>query len=452
MTRVALYSRVSTEEQAKYGFSIEAQKSELQKYAIEHNYAIVDEYVDEGVSGGKLHRPELDRMLNDVRKNKIDMILFVKLDRWFRSVSYYYKVQEVLDQYNVAWKCTQEDYETETSAGKFKVNIMLSVNQQFKDATSERIKSVFKYKNENGYYITQSVPFGYKTQKTDGGLKIVIDEEKKQIVNEVFLMLSQTNSIRKTVLTINEKYGTSFNHESMKKFITNSLYIGKYRNNDNFCEPYVSESFQNDIAQRITKAPQRKTTENRTYLLQGLIRCKECNNLFSSSMHNCRNHGKTYKYPIYKCRTHYSKGKNICGNAKQIFEVTLEKTFLKTVRAELENKLISIQFHNKNLSASSRQADLKKIENKINRLNELYIEGNIEKNKYDVKMTQYKEEIQKAKENSTIISTKEIEDILNSNFEELYTTWDRETKKAFLLNLIDYISVDKEGNTEFFFK
>ena len=101
--RVAIYGRVSTEEQALRGFSIEAQLDALKEYAKDKGMKIVDIYLDEGISGAKppLKRPALKRLLEDVESGKIDMILFTKLDRWFRSVKEYFKVQDVLDNNNV---------------------------------------------------------------------------------------------------------------------------------------------------------------------------------------------------------------------------------------------------------------------------------------------------------------------------------------------------------------
>ena len=96
----ALYMRVSTEEQARHGDSIEAQRQALREYAVAHDLAIVGEYADEGISGQKpvRKRPALSEMLAEVEAGKIDLILFTKLDRWFRSVKLYYQAQEVLDR------------------------------------------------------------------------------------------------------------------------------------------------------------------------------------------------------------------------------------------------------------------------------------------------------------------------------------------------------------------
>ena len=115
--RVGLYIRVSTEEQARHGYSIESQKARLTEWSKEHNYNIVDFYIDEGKSARtKLsNRKELLRLLDDVNDEKIDRIVIWRLDRWFRNVADYYRVQDQLEKNNVDWECTDEDYNTTTS-------------------------------------------------------------------------------------------------------------------------------------------------------------------------------------------------------------------------------------------------------------------------------------------------------------------------------------------------
>ena len=144
MLRAALYIRVSTAEQKIHGLSLEAQRAELDRWAEQTGVQVVDHYADPGVSARKKasRRPGLQRMLSDVRAGKIDLIVFTKLDRWFRSVGEYYKVQEVLEQFHVDWKTTLEDYDTSTAAGRLKINIMLSVAQDEADRTGERIRVV----------------------------------------------------------------------------------------------------------------------------------------------------------------------------------------------------------------------------------------------------------------------------------------------------------------------
>ena len=127
MKRVALYIRVSTEEQAVHGLSIEAQTEALDAWAKSSEAIVVGHYVDAGISARKpaSKRPELQRLLADIKKGNVDLIVFTKLDRWFRNIAEYYKVQEILEKHRVDWKTIHEDYDTSTASGRLKINIML---------------------------------------------------------------------------------------------------------------------------------------------------------------------------------------------------------------------------------------------------------------------------------------------------------------------------------------
>ena len=104
--RAALYIRVSTEEQAMHGYSLQAQEDNLILYAQEHGYKIAGIYRDEGNSARKpiTKRKVVLQLLEDVKQDKLDLILFIKLDRWTRNVEAYHTVQRVLDAHNVSWQ------------------------------------------------------------------------------------------------------------------------------------------------------------------------------------------------------------------------------------------------------------------------------------------------------------------------------------------------------------
>ena len=146
--RVFLYVRVSTEEQAVHGLSIEAQTAALEEWAKVSGHKVVGIYTDAGISARKpaKKRPELQRLLADVQAGKGELIVFTKLDRWFRNISEYYKVQEILERHHVDWRTIHEDYDTSTASGRLKINIMLSVAQDEADRTSERIKAIMEVK------------------------------------------------------------------------------------------------------------------------------------------------------------------------------------------------------------------------------------------------------------------------------------------------------------------
>ena len=108
--RCAIYIRVSTAEQMMHGKSLEAQKQYLTNYAKEHNMTVVGVYADEGKTARKelKKRKAIHSLLEDVKAGKIDVIIFWRIDRWFRNLSDFYKVQEVLDDNNVRWISTSE--------------------------------------------------------------------------------------------------------------------------------------------------------------------------------------------------------------------------------------------------------------------------------------------------------------------------------------------------------
>lgn len=136
--RAALYIRVSTEEQAMHGYSLDAQREALTHYARNHGMEISSIYIDDGVTARKSFRvrPQFNRMLQDVQADKLDIILFIKLDRWFRNVSDYYEVQKILDAHNVDWAATEEQYDTTTANGRLNLNIRLAIAQDESGRTS----------------------------------------------------------------------------------------------------------------------------------------------------------------------------------------------------------------------------------------------------------------------------------------------------------------------------
>lgn len=149
MKYVACYCRVSTEEQAKFGFSIQAQKDALEKYCKDNNYKY-EFYIDEGISASSMKkRKSLNEMLN--KSSIFDMILFTKLDRLSRNVLDANTINKTLKENNCTMKAIDEDdVDTSTADGLFIFNLKVSLAQREIEKTSERIKFVFDNKREKG--------------------------------------------------------------------------------------------------------------------------------------------------------------------------------------------------------------------------------------------------------------------------------------------------------------
>ena len=276
--RAALYPRVSTEEQVLHGYSLDTQETELVKYAQEKGYKIVGIYRDEGFSARKpvLKRKVMQELLADVEAGKIDIILFTKLDRWFRSVGEYHKVQAVLDKHRVVWRTILEDYQTETADGRLKVNIMLSVAENEADRTSERIKFVFKGKLQRGEYCYggAATPFGYKPEMIDGLRRLVRDPETEPATAAFWDKLQKYRNIRQAGREVNLEYGLGRAHKSWMAMARNEIYTGDFKGIKGFCSPYISRAAWEELQhpERMVKSAQ----GDRTYLFAGLIRCPVC--------------------------------------------------------------------------------------------------------------------------------------------------------------------------------
>ena len=174
---VAAYVRVSHTEQKLHGLSLDAQKMKLKEFAKKNNMKIVDWYCDEGVSARKLikNRPELQRMIRDAQAGKFERIIFIKLDRFFRSVAEYHECMKLIAP--VVWSTTEEEYDLTTANGRMLVNMKIVIAELEADQTGERIMLVNDYKVATGQPLSGSQPFGWMIAKNpETGRKMIVKD------------------------------------------------------------------------------------------------------------------------------------------------------------------------------------------------------------------------------------------------------------------------------------
>jgi site-specific DNA recombinase len=363
--RVALYSRVSTEEQALHGLSISDQQSHLEAWAKEHHHQIVGFYTDAGISARKAAkaRPELQRLLSDVEDGLVDLIVFTKLDRWFRNISEYYKVQDVLDSNGVAWQAIYEDYETTTASGRLKVNIMLSVAQDEADRASERIKAVYAHKKEQNLWVAGIAPLGMKTVDKH----LTIDPDTAPIVQEVFADYLSFGSIYHAGRMLLDKYKIERTHLAVKAMLTNERYIGK-SHGEQVCEPLINPDDFDTVQRMLQSRGTRNSYTGRIWLFTGLIYCPVCGRRFVAT--------SSGKYRYYMCHRH--QGVKLCSNAKRIREDKLEQYLL-------EKLPIAAEEHNARIRAQKKKpaVDISTIKQRMNKLTDLYMADLIDREKYE---------------------------------------------------------------------
>lgn len=433
--RVALYVRVSSEEQKMHGLSIEDQVTSLYSWAKKEKAEVIDCYNDAGVSARKpaSKRPELQRLLNDVRAGKIDLIVFTKLDRWFRNISEYYKVQEVLEQNHVGWKTIYEDYDTTTASGRLKVNIMLSVAQDETDRTSERIKAVFKNKKLKGEPLSGNVPFGYKIENKH--LAVVPNEAEK--VKEIFDKYISFRSARALRSYLIDKYGIVYSKTGLSYLLKNPVYIGRSHENDNYCEPIIDKNIF-DKTQEIMKVRAERQNHARTdrvYLFTGIVYCAECGNKLSA-------HTVGKKYIYYRC-TRYEKPQR-CTHKKRTSELAIEKWLIKNLPIKLQEYNLSLEEKSKK---NQSKAEIMKIKSKMEKLKDLYLNDLIDRDMYEYDYKAFKTQVDELSE----INNKEKKPIDIDKVADLlamYPRLSRQGQKEFWSKILKKIIITE--NDDFF--
>lgn len=452
--RVATYKRVSHEEQKRSGDSLATQEQHLVNFLEAHEeMELVDRYSDEGISADKLtKRKELQRLLEDVSEGKIDLIIFTKLDRWFRSVKKYYKIQEVLDDNNVSWQAVLEDYETMTANGRFKVNIMLAVAEQERDRDSERIKDVFQYKVSQGQPISGAQPFPFIIKEIDGVKKIVHNPETEAMTYDWIEHLKTYNSIRGSARYINEKYDKAFDYSTISKLIKNPMLYGSYRGNDNYCEGYITKE-EFEVLQESLKKNVRVRTTGHIHIFSKMIKCPCCgqNLIGFTYRYKLRMTGETILKYVLRCENRYRTHTH-CDFKYTLHEEHIEEYLLKNLNDLILNYISSLDVKEEKKKTISIDKQKKKIKEEMDRLNTMYQKGRIDDEKYD---TSYEELENKLKSLDNVEPKKDVsrlKKILDIDYIEVYRKADKPDKKAFWNGIIKEIHInDKKEITNIIF-
>lgn len=442
--RVAAYIRVSTTEQAIHGLSIEAQTEALNAWSAKNGLKIIDYYVDAGISARKsaAKRPALQRLLADIQSGKVDLIIFTKLDRWFRSVSEYYKVQDILDKHKVNWKTIHEDYETATASGRLKINILLSVAQDEADRTSERIKRVFELKRERGEPLGGMVPTGYKLE----GKKIIKDPAMEPAVSEFFRCYLEGGSISTAIDQAAARAGVRFKYQLASAMLSKPAYYGVFNGTADMCPAYISkEQFDQIAAARCRTA--RKSPTNRTYLFSGMLTCGECGARMGGRTHKINGIEKAE----YNCPGHYQK--KGCGNRTNIREAAIEAYLMETVDLRLKQYL-SDAGTAKGAEVIDYTAEIGKCRRQLAKAKELFMNELITLEEYrkDHERIMPKiQEMEAAQSTPKGTSPEALQSVLFAGWQELYDTLDKQGKRAFWRLAIKEIWVFPDRHIEYDF-
>lgn len=367
LKNVGGYIRVSTEEQSRNGLSLESQKADIEDYCRRMGYRLEALYIDRGITARKslYKRVAFMNMMHDVKSKRIDHIVVLRLDRFFRNVYDYHRMMhEFLEPAGCGWSAVKEEYDTTTTNGRLMINLRLSIAEQECDQDSDRIKDVFANRIKEGYVVTGNPPLGYKIEN-----KRLVPDENADLVREIFNSFLRLNSIRLVLLDLRDRLGVHMMYDRINRTLRKKIYTGEHRGNQSYCEPIVSEEtfaavqrgLDNNIRARGTK---------KVYIFSRMIKCGCCGHAMSGSSPNSYKHCNPFMY--YRCNFAYQH--LTCNNRHNTNEAAVEDYLLGTVNRLILNYIYEVEAKEKSAPAP-KKGNRKQIEAKIDRLTELYVNG-----------------------------------------------------------------------------
>ena len=304
-----LYLRVSTEDQAREGFSLPEQKERLETFCKFKGYEIVDYYEDAGISAKTgNYRPEFERLKEDIKSKRINTIIALKLDRITRSIFDWEKLMTFLDENDAYIDCANDEVNTTNANGKMVSRLLMSVSQNEIERTSERTKVGLVGAIKQGHLPSQA-PLGYKHENK----KLVIDYSTKDVVVRIFELYYNGNSYQTISNILNEEQvlgKSNWRDSTITAILENEVYKGDFVHGKrtkhptyykNVVEPLVSKEMWEDCQAQKEKNS-RAYQRTLTYLFLQKIRCPRCNNLMGGKATKKKNGNVYYYYYCNNCK------------------------------------------------------------------------------------------------------------------------------------------------------
>ncbi len=304
-----LYLRVSTEDQAREGFSLPEQKERLETFCKFKGYEIVDYYEDAGISAKTgNYRPEFERLKEDIKSKRINTIIALKLDRITRSIFDWEKLMTFLDENDAYIDCANDEVNTTNANGKMVSRLLMSVSQNEIERTSERTKVGLAGAIKQGHLSSQA-PLGYKHENK----KLVIDYSTKDVVVRIFELYYNGNSYQTISNILNEEQvlgKSNWRDSTITAILENEVYKGDFVHGKrtkhptyykNVVEPLVSKEMWEDCQAQKEKNS-RAYQRTLTYLFLQKIRCPRCNNLMGGKATKKKNGNVYYYYYCNNCK------------------------------------------------------------------------------------------------------------------------------------------------------
>ncbi len=345
--KAALYCRVSTDIQVE-GYSIEAQKKLLEAYCVSKEIKEFEYYIDGGFTGSNLDRPQMQRMLKDIKEEKVDCVIVYKLDRISRSQrDTLFLIEEIFNPRSIGFISIRENFDTTTPYGKAMIGVLSIFAQLERETIYERTRIGMKERVKSGLWMGGGLrPLGYDYDKNTGTL--VIKEKQAQTIRYIFKLYLEGMSTEE----INDALGMS-GESIVRKILDSQVYIGNifykgkiYKGKH---EPIISEEMFLEV-QNMKAKRSNNNLKKSTYLLSGLVYCGKC-----GAKYRYQKWGvdtiKVYCYSQQKSRPKLVKDPN-CNNVK-VNATDLEAHVLK----ELFKLSLDDKFFESKMTSNMEDAD-----------------------------------------------------------------------------------------------
>jgi site-specific DNA recombinase len=352
--RCAIYTRVSTEHGLDQEFnSLDAQYDAASAYIKSQAHAgwalIRSRYDDGGYSGGSTDRPDLQRLLEDIRARKLDIIVVYKVDRLTRSLADFAKLVELFDAHGVSFVSVTQQFNTTTSMGRLTLNVLLSFAQFEREVTSERIRDKIAASKRKGLWVGGTLPLGYRMN----GDKIAVVEEEAERVRLIYRRYLEVGSVNALVRDLRERNlrsktrllatgatrgGVPFGRGSLFYLLRNRFYIGEVKYKDEILpgeQPAIMDRALFDAVQQ--KLTEQWTTLSRTrnasaHLLTGLL-FDDCGHRMVPT--HATKAGVRYRYYVSLPHLHGESKTASVGSVSRVPATDIEDTIVNSLSKRL---------------------------------------------------------------------------------------------------------------------
>ena len=378
-----VYLRVSTEDQVRDGFGLPEQKERLEAYCRFNGYEIKEYYTDAGISaktGSK--RPEYERMLEDGKQGRINMIIAYKMDRLTRSMKDWESLIDYVEEYSIDLAFVGDKVDTTNANGKMVSRIMMSVFQNEIERTSERTKDGLAGAIKEGH-IPHRACLGYKHENK----KLVIDHTTKDIVIRIFEMYHNGATYQKISNLFNQEMvlgKTNWRDSTIFNILQNEIYKGDFVHGkrtkhptyyENVVESIVSKELWEECQQQ-KKNNSRSYKRNLTYIFLQKLKCPKCNRILGGKATKKKNGNVYYYYYCSECKCTIKE--EIVEDFMSSFideiveyDSVVNQFFLPMMKQKIENPRDDIQ------------KEINEQNDKLSRIKKAYINGVFDLEEYD---------------------------------------------------------------------